>query len=154
MKLTAKTIKTLALPPGKTDKTFWDGGFGLRLRAGGATRWVVQYDLGGRTRRMTLGTANQLTLGAARAKAHDILAAVRLGKDPAAEKRQAHELAAETFGALLARYLPHTPAPCTSAPSRRSRGAKSLPWSRRSRPRPDRPPPIACSAACPATSPG
>jgi len=107
MKLTAKTIKTLALPPGKTDKTFWDGGFGLRLRAGGATRWVVQYDLGGRTRRMTLGTANQLTLGAARAKAHDILAAVRLGKDPAAEKRQAHELAAETFGALLARYLPH-----------------------------------------------
>jgi integrase len=48
-----------------------------------------------------------LDLGAARTKARDLLASVRLGSDPAAEKRQAHERAAETFGALLARYLPH-----------------------------------------------
>jgi integrase len=110
LKLTTATIKTLALPAGVRDKTFWDdnlGGFGLRLREGGAARWVVQYDLGGKTKRVTLGTTAMLDLGAARAKARDILAAVRLGNDPAAEKRQAHERAAETFGALLARYLPH-----------------------------------------------
>jgi integrase len=110
MRLTPATIKTLALPAGIRDKTYFDdglGGFGLRLRDGGAARWVVQYDFGGKTKRVTLGTTGMLELGAARAKARDILAAVRLGNDPAAEKRQAHELAAETFGALLARYLPH-----------------------------------------------
>src|SRR5215831_1165524 len=48
-----------------------------------------------------------LDIATARAKARDLLASVRLGGDPAAEKRQAHERAAETFGALLARYLPH-----------------------------------------------
>jgi integrase len=110
LKLTTTTIRTLTLPAGTREKTYFDdslGGFGLRLREGGATRWVVQYDLGGKTKRVTLGTAGMLELGAARAKARDILAAVRLGNDPAAEKRQAHERAAETFAALLVRYLPH-----------------------------------------------
>jgi integrase len=110
LKLTTTTIKTLTLPAGVKDKTFWDndlGGFGLRLREGGATRWVVQYDLGGKTKRVTLGTTTMLELGAARARARDILASVRLGGDPAAEKRQAHERAAETFVVLLSRYLPH-----------------------------------------------
>jgi integrase len=110
MRLTATTIRTLTLPAGVRDKTYFDatlGGFGLRLREGGAARWVVQYDLGGRTKRVTLGTTTMLDLGAARAKARDILAAVRLGGDPAAEKRQARVRAAETFGALLARYLPY-----------------------------------------------
>jgi integrase len=110
MKLTATSIKTLTLPPGVKDKTFWDdvGGFGLRLREGGAARWIVQYDLGGKTKRVTLGTTALLDLGAARTKARDLLASVRLGGDPAAEKRQAHARAAETFGALLgARYLSH-----------------------------------------------
>src|SRR5262245_66621988 len=106
MKLTTTTIKTLALPAGTRDKTFFDdslGGFGLRLREGGAARWIVQYDLGGKTKRVTLGTTAMLDLGAARAKAKDKLAAVRLGGDPAAEKRQARERASESFGALLAR---------------------------------------------------
>jgi integrase len=110
LKLTTATIKALALPAGVRDKTYFDdslGGFGLRLREGGAARWVVQYDLGGKTKRLTLGTTAMLDLGAARAKARDILAAVRLGGDPAAEKQQAHERAAETFGGLLTRYLPY-----------------------------------------------
>src|SRR5262252_5797097 len=110
MKLTSTTIRTLALPAGVRDKTYFDdnlGGFGLRLREGGAARFVVQYDLGGKTKRVTLGTTAMLDVGAARAKARDLLASVRLGGDPAAEKRQAHAHAAETFGALLARYLPY-----------------------------------------------
>ena len=109
MKLTATSIKTLTLPPGVKDKTFWDddcGGFGVRLREGGSARYVVQYDIGNRTKRITLDPA-VFDFGKARAKAKDLLASVRLGGDPAAEKRQAHERAAETFGALLARYLPH-----------------------------------------------
>ena len=110
MKLTAATVKALTLPPGASDKTFWDdelGGFGLRLRSGGAARWVVQYDIGGKSRRVTLGTTAMLDLSSARAKAKDLLAAVRLGRDPASEKQEARVRAAETFGALLPRYLKH-----------------------------------------------
>jgi integrase len=108
MELTTTSIKTLALPPGAKDKTFWDNtlpAFGLRLRASGAASWVVQYDVGGKTRRVTLGTPAMLTVAAARAKAKDLLAKVRLGDDPAAEKRAARARAAETFGAILPRYL-------------------------------------------------
>jgi integrase len=110
MRLTATTIRTLTLPAGARDKTFFDdslGGFGLRLREGGAARWVVQYDLGGKTKRVTLGTTAMLDLGAARKSAKDILAAVRLGRDPAGAKIEARARAGETFGALLARYLSH-----------------------------------------------
>jgi len=108
MKLTTASIKALELPPGASDKTFWDddiGGFGLRLRAGGARNWVVQYDMGGKTRRVTLGTTALFDVGAARTKAKDLLAHVRLGGDPAAEKRAYRARAAETFVAILPRYL-------------------------------------------------
>jgi integrase len=108
MKLTTSTIKALALPPGVSDKTYFDdeiGGFGLRLRAGGAARWVIQYDVGSRTKRVTLGTTSLLDISTARAKAKDLLASVRLGADPASEKRAARAKAAETFGAMLPRYL-------------------------------------------------
>ena len=44
-------------------------------------------------------------LGAARTKAKDLLAHVRLGGDPATEKRTHRARAAETFAALLPRYL-------------------------------------------------
>jgi integrase len=108
MKLTASSIRALALLPGTSDKTFFDSilrGFGLRVRSGGATRWVVQYDIGGKTKRVTLGTTAMLNAGEAREKARDLLAAIRLGGDPAAEKREARMRAGETFGALLQRYL-------------------------------------------------
>jgi integrase len=108
MKLTAPAIKTLTLPPGANDKTFWDddlGGFGVRLREGGAARYVVQYDFAGKSRRVTLGTTAMLDIGAARTKAKDILASVRLGGDPSSEKREARAKAAETFGTILPRYL-------------------------------------------------
>jgi len=108
MRLTATSIKALALPPGTSDKTFFDDelhGFGVRIRSGGTARWVVQYDIGGKTKRVTLGTTAMLNASVARDKAKDLLAAIRLGADPAAEKREARLRAVETFGALLPRYL-------------------------------------------------
>ena len=110
MQLTTATIKTLTLPAGVSEKTYFDDevpGFGLRLRAGGAARFVVQYDIGPKTRRMTLGSLGTLDLGTARKSAKDILAAVRLGRDPAGAKIEARIRVGETFGALLTRYLPH-----------------------------------------------
>src|SRR5262245_32329886 len=110
MKLTTANIRSLTLPDGQSDKTFWDASlpsFGLRLRAGGSRTWVVHYDFGNATRRLTLGAVATLDLGEARDRARDILAAVRLGQDPATKKIEARARASETLGALLPRYLAH-----------------------------------------------
>jgi integrase len=108
MRLTAANIRALALPEGRADKTFWDStvrGFGLRLRAGGSRTWIVQYDFGSATRRMSLGSAAALDPGEARQRAKDILAAVRLGEDPATKKIEARVRASQTLGGILPRYL-------------------------------------------------
>jgi integrase len=108
MKLTANTIRTLTLPPGVIDKVFFDAdlpGFGVRVRASGVYSWMIQYAIAGRTRRVVLGLVGALDPGKARAIAKDLLAQVRLGRDPAAEKDRAKARAAETFGALLPRFL-------------------------------------------------
>jgi len=110
MKLTTQTIKALTLPPGMKDKIHFDdevGGFGIRLRNSGEARWVVQYDdAAGRTRKVTLGSPSLLDAAAARKAARDLLASIRLGADPAAERQTRREQAAETFGGpLLTRYL-------------------------------------------------
>jgi integrase len=108
MKLIASTIKALELPPGVRDKTYWCDdvpGFGLRLREGGSRNWIVQYDVAGKARRVTLGPIGLLDANGARQKAKDLLAQIRLGGDPAADKRARRLQATETFGALLPRYL-------------------------------------------------
>ena len=94
MKFTSKADVELAtLPPGVKDKTWFDEtlpGFGLRLRSSGRRCWVVQYDnAAGVTRRMTLGTTTVLSPAIARERAKNIFAKVRLGADPAADKRYA-----------------------------------------------------------------
>jgi integrase len=107
-RLTATTIRTLVLPPGKADHVFFDSdlpGFGLRVRATGAKTWMVQYAVAGKTRRMVLGSPAVLDPGKAREAAKDLLATVRLGRDPAGEKAVTRAKAAETFGALLPRFL-------------------------------------------------
>jgi len=108
MRLTAATIRTLSLRSGKSDHVFFDAdlpGFGLRLRASGARTWLLQYAIAGRTRRMALGSVAVLDPGKARETAKRLLAQVRLGHDPARDKITARSKAAETFGALLPRFL-------------------------------------------------
>src|SRR5215813_3149770 len=108
MRLTTATINALVLPVGASDRTYFDDelpGFGVRLRAAGSKKWVVQYDHGGKTRRLTLGPVSALDPGEARRRAKDVFAARTLGRDPAAEKQESRARAIETFGALLPRYL-------------------------------------------------
>jgi integrase len=106
--LNSTTIKALALEPGVRERTFWDDaipGFGVRLRASGAASYIVQFDIAGKSRKVTLGPLALVSLGAARAKAKETLAKVKLGHDPAAD-RQAQRLASrETFGSFLPTYL-------------------------------------------------
>src|SRR5262245_57081607 len=109
-KLTTTTVRSLALPIGVNERTFFDDdlpGFGVRVRAGGSRNFILQYKLGAKHRRIVLGTVVALDLGKARATAKHLLAQVRLGRDPAGERFTMLEKMSETFGALLPRYLAH-----------------------------------------------
>jgi integrase len=108
MKLTQRAINALDLPAGKTDAIYFDDtlhGFGVRLREGGTRMYVVQYKIGGKQRRITIGSTAQLTAEAARTKASTILLAVRTGTDPQAERATAKARAGDVFVAIAKRYL-------------------------------------------------
>jgi integrase len=111
LKLDTKTVAGLALAKGRDEEIAWDTeleGFGLRLRRGaGALRrtYVAQYRANGRTRRVTLGTAERLTPTQARDGARRILARVSLGHDPQAEKQAKRVAAARTFHTVVDAYL-------------------------------------------------
>jgi integrase len=99
------------LPPGKADAIFFDEdipGFGLRMRAGSPraeARWIVQYKVGAKHRRLTFGKLGELDPAKARDKARDLLSAVRLGGDPAGAKLETRARADETFGAIVRGFL-------------------------------------------------
>jgi integrase len=108
MKLTQASIDRLALPPGKSEVIVFDAdvpGFGVRLRTGGSRTFIVQYALGGRQRRMTIGTTKLLDAAKARQTARNLLAKVRLGHDPAVERAEARARASdEPLGAIISRF--------------------------------------------------
>ena len=110
MKLTATSVRSLALASDKREKTYFDddlAGFGVRIREGGSKTFVIQYKFGNKHRRMVLGTVDGLDLGKARNTAKDLLARVRLGEDPAGMRIENRQKISTTFGALLPRYLAH-----------------------------------------------
>jgi integrase len=108
MRLTTASIGALKLDTGIADKIVFDAdvpGFGIRLRASGARTWIYQYKIGGRTRRLVLGQVSAIKLAKARDIAADLHAKVRLGGDPASEKRANVRQANNTFGVLVERFL-------------------------------------------------
>jgi integrase len=107
VKLTVNSTAVLRLPSGKADHIEFDDdipGFGLRLRQGGA-RWVFQYKIGTKHRRITLGRYPALKVPEARKQAEELHAKVRLGGDPAGEKAENQARASETFASCLDLYL-------------------------------------------------
>ncbi|MEM7443689.1 MAG: Arm DNA-binding domain-containing protein, partial [Pseudomonadota bacterium] len=75
-----------AAPPSSGRIELWDGGlpgFGVRISAAGRKTWQVMYRIGGRKRRLSLGTFPVLPVGLARESARTLLAEVAKGKDPA-----------------------------------------------------------------------
>ena len=83
---------------GKADFIAWDDdlpGFGLRIREGGSRNYIVQYKIGKQNRRMTIGSTGVYTNpDDARTAAGKILARVKLGEDPAADKAETKLVAA------------------------------------------------------------
>jgi integrase len=108
MRLTTASIRALKLDTGAADKIIFDAdvpGFGIRLRASGARSWIYQYKIGGRTRRVAIGAVSAIKLAKARDIAADLHAKVRLGGDPAAEKRANVRAANNLFGAVVEAFL-------------------------------------------------
>src|SRR6476661_7083801 len=108
MRLTTASVDALKLKTGVTDAIFFDTdvpGFGVRVRASGARTWVFQYKIGGRTRRLVLGQVSAIKPARAREIAGELHAKVRLGGDPAAEKREKVQRSLDTFGALVEKFL-------------------------------------------------
>ncbi|UZF90645.1 tyrosine-type recombinase/integrase [Bosea sp. NBC_00550] len=108
MKLIRQNVARLTLPAGKSDYIVFDDalpGFGLRLRAGGKRAWVVQYRVGSKQRRVTLGNLEALDADVARKAAKEILAKAQLGSDPQTEKAEYRAGAAVTLGAVTRQYL-------------------------------------------------
>ena len=91
MKLTKATVERLALPPGKNELLVFDEGlpgFGLRVRGGGKRTWIVQYRIGQKQRRVTLGNVETIDADNARRRAKKALSKVNLGTDPQLEKAE------------------------------------------------------------------
>jgi integrase len=111
MKLTTVIARNLEPPSGKTDHIEWDEdfpGFGVRLRVGRnrvSRMWVYQYDIAGRTRRVTLGNVNAISIQDARRTAGELSSKVRLGRDPMMEKAEGLARAADTFATVMDSYL-------------------------------------------------
>src|SRR5262249_60126724 len=106
--LTATTIRSLTPPAGKQDHIEWDDlcpGFGVRLRASGSRTFVFQYAVGRKQRRMSLGAVSAVPVGVARKTAEQLYARTKLGQDPAGERAEARIKTAETFEAVVTRFL-------------------------------------------------
>jgi integrase len=108
MNLTATTVSGLKLGQDEADRIWFDDavpGFGLRIRQSGSRSWIFQYKLGTKTRRLVIGQASAIKLGRAREIAGEYHAKVKLGRDPAGEKRVQVQRSSHTFDALVKRYL-------------------------------------------------
>ena len=95
----AKITKSLLnqLKPGAADVWVWDSvlkGFGLRITPSDVRTYWVKYRMGGRestTRKFKIGTHGTITPDQARTQAEQVLANIRLGVDPGAERTAARE---------------------------------------------------------------
>ena len=101
MRFTKPSIAALELPAGKSELIVFDDtmpGFGVRLRAGGKRTWIVQYRLGRKQRRLTLGAVGTVPLDSARRSAAEALSKVGLAIDPQADKLRSRAGASVTLG--------------------------------------------------------
>jgi integrase len=108
MKLTSGNVKTLQVPPGRTEAVFFDDevkGFGVRVKPSGSRSYVMCYKIAGDHRRVTIGAVGEIDFGKAKNRAKDIKADIRRGDDPATETKNAKINAAQTFEVTAGQFL-------------------------------------------------
>ena len=92
VKLTKRTVEAAEVRDG--EYVLWDGdipGFGVRVMPSGRKAYLVQYRVGTRSRKLTLGSHGVLTPEQARTLAVQALAAVKAGQDPAEDRKTRRE---------------------------------------------------------------
>ena len=130
MKLTKRNIDALTLPT--RDCFAWDddlNGFGMRLSPKGRKTFVVQYRVGRRCQRVTIGSFGLLTVEQARRAAKILLGQIASGNNPAAivnEKRNSPTLEKISERFLL-EHIEVRLKPATQADYRQSLRAYILP---------------------------
>ena len=104
-KLTDKRVRALQAPASGNRITYDTEvkGYGLRITAAGAKAFVLNYRIGGRERRYTIGSYPDWSAAAAREEARRLKRQVDQGQDPMGERHA--ERAAPTVAELAARYL-------------------------------------------------
>lgn len=92
VKLTDSVAAETTCPPNRKDILLFDGelrGFALRVTKAGGKTFLLQYRVGGVSRRAVIGTwGTELTAAKARKKAETLRGTVRDHRDPVAERRQ------------------------------------------------------------------
>jgi integrase len=88
--------------------TYWDSdpkvrGFGVRIYAAGTKSFFLNYRIGGRERRFTIGPYPRWSVTAARERAKELRTEIDKGHDPAGQKRERRE--APTVQDLIDRYI-------------------------------------------------
>ena len=107
MKLTKETLTKLSTPAGKNEVFFWDDDlpcFAVRLR-GKTARYAIQYRIGHKQRRESLGDIRKIKLEDARAIARRRFAEVELGVDPVERLAKLKAEQKITFKSVVERYL-------------------------------------------------
>jgi integrase len=108
MKLTIRRIRELDCTKGRDRLVFDDEqrGLAVRVTSTGTKSYLVQYSIGGRKRRIPLGSCDAVSLADARLVAQGIMGMVAHGRDPALERKaQAQALASSpTLGALVEQW--------------------------------------------------
>jgi integrase len=89
-RLTKKAIAEIEPTPGR-QRFVWDSevrGFGVRVAGGGAKAYIMQRQINGKTRRLTIGPVDDMAPEAARRKAARLAAEIAEGVDPVAEQER------------------------------------------------------------------
>src|SRR5215469_11463124 len=105
VRLTDKFMKGMKAPA-EGNEISWDTevpGFGARITAAEVRSFVLDYRVGGRQRRFTIGRYPELTVAAARNRAFELRGRIRDGHDPMEERQQRRS--EPTMTDLAADYL-------------------------------------------------
>jgi Arm DNA-binding domain len=91
-----------------TDHFEWDDalpGFGIRVQNGGRASYVVQYKIGTKEKRRSLGKVDKVALSAAQKEAKSYFESVAKKIDPAVERAKAVAEAGKTFNPTIDGFL-------------------------------------------------
>jgi integrase len=104
VKLTDRIARS-TLAPQRGNRITYDEevrGFGLRVTAGGAKSFILNYRVSGRERRITIGAYPDWSVASAREQAKSLKRRINLGDDPMQERHDERE--APTMADLCARF--------------------------------------------------